>query len=457
MRNFTLLAFSFLTFGTFSQTDIIIGTTTVQVETVITGLDIPWEIIYGPDDHLWTTERKGIVSRVNPVTGNKTVILDHESNVYQSAESGMLGMVLHPDFPTTPEVFLAYTYESSGDILEKIVKFTYDGSMLINEQILLDDIIGNTTHIGCRLFIMQDNTLIFSTGDAQNPSFSQNMSSLSGKVLRMNLDGSIPVDNPVNGSYVYSSGHRNVQGIASGPEGKIYLSEHGASSDDEFQLLEANRNYGWPNVEGFCDSPGEITFCDANNVKEPLYAWTPTIATSDMMYYENPLFPEFHQKMLMTVLKDKKLIALELDATGSNVIGQEHYLTDQFGRLRDICVGPDKEIYLATNGASWANTNPNTHSIIVLRAPNNVGLNSLKFDHLIKTYPNPMNETLTIEVPEEFIGATVLIHDLAGKVILNSTVTSLSNTLSVENCATGMYTLQLIDLAGNTINRKLIK
>lgn len=456
MKKITFLACCVFSIGAFAQTNITIGTTTVEVETVITGLDIPWEIIYGPDDHIWTTERKGIVSRINPATGTKTVILNHVSNVYQNSESGMLGMVLHPNFPTTPEVFIAYTYNSGG-IKERIVKFTYNGTSLINEQILLDNIVGNTTHIGCRMFIMPDNTLILSTGDAQDQDLPQDVNTLNGKILRMNLDGTIPSDNPIAGNYVYSYGHRNVQGIAAGPTGTIYLSEHGASSDDEFQILEENRNYGWPNVEGFCDSPGETAFCDANNVKEPLYSWTPTIATSDMIYYENPLFPEFHEKMLMTVLKDKKLIALELNAAGDAVENQVHYLTNAYGRLRDICVGPNKEIYIATNGASWSNTNPNTHSIIVLRAPNNVGLQANALDEKVKTFPNPMTEILTVSVSDELIGSDLFIYDLSGKLVISSTIDGATTNLSTSDLSAGVYTLKLTDTFGNSVNKKLVK
>jgi len=360
-----------------AQSSITIGSTTLGVQTLISNLDIPWEIIYGPDDKIWTTERKGIVSRIDPNTGAKDVILDLTSQVYQTAESGMLGMALHPDFTNTPEVFLAYTYSGFAGVSERIVKYTYDGNNLINEVVLLDGIQGNTTHIGCRLFILPDMTMLASTGDAQNPPNAQDLQSLSGKILRMNLDGSIPSDNPNPNSYVYSFGHRNAQGIAVGPLGKMYLSEHGASTDDEFQLLEINRNYGWPSVEGFCDLSGEITFCTANNVKEPLTVWTPTIAPSDIFFYDNPGFPEFHNRMLLTVLKDKKIIAIELSADGEAYIGEDHYLTNQFGRLRDICVGPNKEIYLATNGASWSNTNPNTHEIIRLDPP---GTSSAQYD-----------------------------------------------------------------------------
>ncbi len=360
-----------------AQSSITIGTTTVGVQTLVSNLDIPWEIIYGPDDKIWTTERKGIVSRIDPNTGAKDVILNITSQVYQTAESGMLGMALHPDFSNTPEVFLAYTYSGSSGVTERIVKYTYDGSGLINETVLVDGIQGNTTHIGCRLFILPDMTMLASTGDAQDPPSSQDLQSLSGKILRMNLDGSIPTDNPYPNSYVYSFGHRNVQGIAVGPQGKMYLSEHGATTDDEFQLLEENRNYGWPNVEGFCDQSGEQTFCSANNVKEPLTVWTPTVAPSDILFYDNPGFPEFHNRMLMTVLKDKKIIAMELSADGEAFVGEEHYLTNQFGRLRDICVGPNKEIYLAANGSSWSNTNPNTHDLIRLDPP---GTSSAQYD-----------------------------------------------------------------------------
>jgi glucose/arabinose dehydrogenase len=457
MKKYIFLVCSLFSFGIFAQSEITIGTTTLQVDTIISGLDIPWEIIYGPDDHIWTTERKGIVSRINPIDGSKTVILNHVSNVLQNGESGMLGMVLHPNFSAFPEVFIAYTYSSAGAIKERIVKFTYNGTALTNEQILLDEIPGNSTHSGCRLFIMDDNTLILSTGDTQFLDLPQDINSLAGKVLRMNLDGSIPADNPISGSYVYTWGHRNVQGIATGPNGLVYLSEHGASSDDEFQILEANRNYGWPNVEGFCDNAGEISFCTANNVKEPLYSWTPTVATSDMLFYENPLFPEFHQKMLMTVLKDKQIIAIELDAAGTAVVGQELYLTNVFGRLRDICVGPNKEIYLATNGASWSNTNPNTHSIVVLRAPNNVGVNDLDLLNSIKTYPNPMTETFSIVVPEELKGADMSIFDLNGKEVLKISLKSTLTVLSTEKFSKGFYTLRLIDLSGNVVSHKLIK
>jgi glucose/arabinose dehydrogenase len=433
-----------------------IGNTEVDVDTVITGLDIPWEIIYGPDDHIWTTERKGIVSRINPTTGVKNVVLNLTNSVYQQSESGLLGMALHPNFATTPEVFLAYTYGSFNTIRERFVKYTYNGSTLTNPVILIDDITGNTTHIGARFQFLPDNTILVSTGDAQNTSLPQNLNSLSGKILRMNTNGTIPSNNPDPTSYVYSYGHRNVQGMCLAPNGLIYLSEHGASSDDEFQLLEPVRNYGWPNVEGFCDLPGEQTFCAANNVKEPLTVWTPTIAPSDMIWYENSNFPELDGKMLMTVLKDKKLIALELSADGSEYLAQAHYLTNQFGRLRDICIGPDNEIYLATNGASWSNTNPNTHSIIRLKVTNTSAINDINSIKL-RVYPNPTVDLLYVQLETNQENILAEITDYSGRSIASCKLENLNTPLSVVKLAKGSYYLKLTSPEGVSVVTTFIK
>jgi len=445
-----LTFFSLLLAGNFvchGQTTMMVGNTEVDVDTVITGLDIPWEIIYGADNHIWTTERKGIISRINPETGVKSVILNLTSSVFQQSESGLLGMALHPDFPNTAEVFLAYTYGSFNTIRERFVKYTYNGSTLTNPVILIDDITGNTTHIGARFQFLPDNTILVSTGDAQNTSLPQNLNSLSGKILRMNTDGTIPSNNPDPTSYVYSYGHRNVQGMCLAPNGLIYLSEHGASSDDEFQLLEPGRNYGWPNVEGFCDLTSEQSFCNANNVKEPLTVWTPTIAPSDLLWYENPNFPELDGKMLMTVLKDKKLIALELSPDGTQYISQTHYLTNQFGRIRDICVGADKEIYLATNGNSWSNTTPNTHSIIRLKVTTSVSLNE-DIESKMKIYPNPTDDFLNVCITAHNLNSSAEVTDFSGRLIKSFKMESLNSSIDLSGLAKGSYYLKLTSEEG---------
>lgn len=438
------LAFSFSVLGVNAQSTITIGSTTLQVDTLVSGLDIPWEIIWGPDDHIWMTERRGRVSRVNPLNGNTTLILNHQSQVWQSSESGMLGMALHPDFPNTPYVYIPYTYgTSASNAKEKLVRFEYDGTNLINETTLIDNIPANSTHIGARVLFLPDGTLLMTTGDAQNQPSAQDLDALTGKVLRLNQDGSIPTDNPFGAeSYVYALGLRNTQGMFQMPNGRIFIAEHGPNTDDEFMELLAGRNYGWPNVHGFCDTPTEIQFCQDNNVVEPLLAWTPTIAPSDLIYYENPQFPEWHNKFLMTVLKDRMLIAIDMNAAMDEVLSQTEYLTNFYGRLRDICIGPNKEIYLATNGPFWSNSQPNTHTIVRLRPPfSGANLEQNDLENCF-VYPNPTQGELNVSGINMASVQQLYIRDNSGRLVKELGSQSI-NQIDISELQSGLYFVEI--------------
>ena len=360
-----------------------VGNTILSEREVIGGLDVPWEIKWGPDNYLWVTERSGIVSRVNVETGEQHIILNLAPELYDQYESGLLGMEIHPEFNNgAPYVFMAYTYYSAGGANEKIVYYEYDfdNDALINETVMVDGIDGNSTHIGCRLLAIDNTTLIVTTGDAQDWMASQNINALTGKTLRIDIDangenfGEPKADNPNPTSYVWSIGHRNAQGLALGPNNIIYSSEHGPSNDDELNILQANGNFGWPNVQGFCDNISvdysyaenltsnftEIDYCQENNIIEPLWSsGTSTIAPSDIIWYNHPSIPEFQNTLLMTVLKGKKLVRFEFNSSGEEIVNETDFFVQEWGRLRDICVSPDGKIYLATNGNSWPSQGPN--------------------------------------------------------------------------------------------------
>lgn len=400
-----------------SQAQITIGNSAVDTQTIISGIDIPWEIIWGPDDQLWMTERYGRVSRVDPATGQQSVLLTLP-DCHATGESGLLGMALYPNFADTAWVFFAYTYLQGGQIRERLVRYTYDSSAqaLVSPLTLINDIPGNSTHNGARLLFLPDNSLLMTTGDAQNQAASLNPAALTGKVLRLWADGSIPVDNPTPGSYVYTIGHRNAQGMILHPNGKVYISEHGPSSDDELNIISANRNYGWPSVNGLCDSPAEIQYCNANDVFEPLQTWTPTIAPSDMLWYTSATIPAFQNRILLTTLKNQRLYALELDAAGDNVIGETQYLNGVFGRLRDICTDPAGNIYLATNGTSWSNNQPFSHRIVKLgNAAVGTRVRDLSIIPAFRVYPNPLQANSRMVFPPQLIGQQGSIYDLQGR------------------------------------------
>jgi len=348
-----IIIFGFIT-NSYSQ--IFIGNTEIDTTSIVTNLDTPWEILWGPDDFIWLTERYGRISRLNPETGEITELITI-GDVHESGESGLLGMVLHPDFGNHPYVFVVYNYYESGDIKERLVRYTYSGGVLASPLTLLEGIDGQVNHDGSRLVIDANLKLFMTTGDAlSDATYPQSLTALNGKVLRLNLDGSVPEDNPISGSYIWTWGHRNPQGLVISPLGIMYSSEHGPSNDDELNIIEKGRNYGWPTVMGFCDEPTETQFCTDNNVMEPIAAWTPTLAVAGTDFFHQGAIPEWQNNLLVTSLKASQLTALELSPDGRSVINEETYFQDWWGRLRDICISPDGRVFLAVSNRDGRGT-----------------------------------------------------------------------------------------------------
>jgi len=321
----------------------------IQVTPLVQNLTLPWEIQWGPDNMIWMTERTGKISRVDTGTGAITPVITIAEVLHQG-EGGLLGMILHPNFGNIPQVFVAYNYNNAGTYREKIVRYNFNGTTLVSPLTILDNIAANNIHNGCRLEISKDLKLFISTGDAASPSLSQNGSSLNGKILRLNLDGTIPADNPTPGSAVWSRGHRNPQGLVFMND-VLYSSEHGPDTDDEINIIEKGRNFGWPDVNGFCEG-GETNFCTANNVKEPLKAWTPTIAVSGIDFYNHSMIPQWKNSLLVATLKNQRIYQLKLNAAGTEVIETNEFFTSDYGRLRDVCISPDGKVFICTSNGS---------------------------------------------------------------------------------------------------------
>ncbi|TFF37894.1 PQQ-dependent sugar dehydrogenase [Mucilaginibacter psychrotolerans] len=329
-----------------------LGDATLTDVVITQNLSFPWEILWGPDDKLWITERGGRISRINPTDGVIIPLLSI-SDVVSRGEGGLLGMVLHPDFATTPEVFVAYNYDKAGVYTKKIVKYTYNGTTLINPIVLMDNIPASNIHNGTRLAISPDKKLFITSGDASVSSRAQDMTSLAGKIQRINLDGSIPADNPTAGSALWTFGHRNPQGLVFVGD-RLYSSEHGQNTDDEINIIQKGRNFGWPNVEGFCDTGSEPSFCTINNVAEPIKAWSPTIAPSGIDYYKNDAIPQWKNSLLLAVLKDSELLQIKLNAAGDKVEAVNTFYKGTYGRLRDVAVSPQGDVYMITSNGGNA-------------------------------------------------------------------------------------------------------
>lgn len=422
------------------------GSTYAQMtaRVVADNLFIPWEMVYAPDNHIWFTQKNGYICRVNP----KSSVVDtlyHESNVSIISEGGMLGMVLHPDFPKEPYVYVAYNYDNSGNYQERIVRYTYTGSALSNPQILLDNIQGAQYHNGCRLAIANGH-LFITTGDATTQSIAQDVTKINGKILRINLNGTIPSDNPISGSPIWSWGHRNAQGLVYA-KGRLYSSEHGPKNDDELNIIQKGRNYGWPNVQGYCNTTSEMTFCNDSNVVEPLHAWTPTLAVSGLTYYDHPMFPELKGSLLMNTLKDTTLYQLQLNSTGDKIANIQKINAISGYRLRAICIDPDGRIYVSTSNSKATGLVDRIDKIIELYDPNYSAIsNKLQDRHqLIAIHPNPTHDVMHVfaNIPTGQTAYQYTIINAAGQLAGSGELIKGYNTLSTSAIPAGVYWLNI--------------
>jgi glucose/arabinose dehydrogenase len=285
-----------------------------------------------------------------------------------------------------------------------------------------------------------------STGECYQANLAQDENSLNGKYLRINMDGSIPADNPTPGSYVYSMGHRNSQGICELPDGTIIASEHGPTTDDELQVLQPGLNYGWPLIHGFCDESFEDAPCSTGNYTEPIHAWTPTIATSDLVYYQNAAFPEWNNRLLMTTLNGQRLVAMQLDANATDVVDEDQYFLNQFGRLRDIAIGPDKEIYIATNTGD--------HSIIRITPPTDLGIDEMNGNAFV-VVPNPADNLIRLEMKTS--AEDVVLKDVNGSVVLQFKQFETGQDIDVSRLSAGTYSVEILTTGNEIVRQRFVK
>ncbi|WP_020615164.1 PQQ-dependent sugar dehydrogenase [Paenibacillus daejeonensis] len=295
-------------------------------ETVAEELQAPWSIAVG-EEAIYVSEREGAIVRIaDGALDRQTVEL--QKPVHAAGEGGMLGILLSPGFEETGRLYVYHTYQESGSTLNRVVvvERTEDGGWQETEQ-LLEDIPGGNTHNGGRLAWGPDGMLYVSTGDAGERPLSQQEDSLAGKILRMTPEGEVPEDNPDPASYVYSSGHRNPQGLGWNADMQMYSAEHGPNAHDELNAIEAGSNYGWPDVMGDEEAAGMVP---------PLYhTGEETLAPSGLAVLPNG-------DIVVAGLRGERLARFDAEGTPlDDVLSGE-------GRLRDVIVS-DQGLYVITN------------------------------------------------------------------------------------------------------------
>lgn len=426
-----------------------LGTTTVTATSIYTSPQIPWELKYGPNDSLWMTTRPGQIWRISAVNGGATLLLDHTAIVEDPSEAGMLGFAFDPEFASNRYIYVVYNFYNGGtNLRERLSRFTYSGDALGNELVEIggNSIAAFSIHNGSRLAFLPDNTLLMTTGDASNTSLAQNTTSLNGKVLRINRDGSIPANNPDPASYVYSRGHRNPQGLLVHPNGLIYSAEHGQDDNDELNIVEANRNYGWPNVRGYCDNDiggtTEAAYCAANNIREPIASWNVvpggTWAPADIYHYTSPVIPEFQNTILVSFLKTGKIRRVTLNAAGTAVTAQQDFFTGAWGRLRDVTGGTNGDLYILTNTAPFRIIRVRNESVVSI--PSISPFSPAASANLPAVYisPNPAADYFQINQSGP-VPARIRIFDDKGVLVREIRPTQNVTTVNISQWPAGLY------------------
>ncbi|MCT2588037.1 PQQ-dependent sugar dehydrogenase [Actinophytocola gossypii] len=320
-----------------------------EVTELVTGLDMPWGLAFLPDGSALVTSRtSGEINRV-PAAGGEPTPVGVVPDVLGSAEGGLLGLATSPAFETDRTV---YAYVSSSPTNRVVaLRIAEDFRSLRQERVVLEGIETADRHHGGRLRFGPDGNLWIGTGDAFLPENAADDTSLNGKVLRVRPDGSIPEDNP-SGTAVYSTGHRNVQGIAFGPDGTAYASELGHRTWDEVNVLRAGVDYGWPETEGTDGDTGE----------PPIFTLHPDEASPSGIAYAGG-------SLWMGALGGQRLWQLPVDGTEATGDPIAHYAGD-YGRIRTVEVAPDGALWITTSntdGATWGGADPRPGDDRILR------------------------------------------------------------------------------------------
>lgn len=310
-------------------------------------IDTPWEMTFAPDGSMFVTQRPGFIAIID--NGNLKVWLKLDSVVVEAGESGLFGIAVDPSYEQNGYVYFGYTYaeqKSPLKLVNKIVRYRNDSGSPVFDKVLLDGIPGNHLHnIGAFEF-GPDGMLYVTSGEIFQPQLAQDPASLNGKILRMTRDGGVPADNPFPGSYVYSLGHRNPQGIAFHPEtNALWSTEHGPSEEqgccmDEVNRIEAGGNYGWPIIRGSEEQDGLIPPATYSG---DTITWAPT---GGFFVTQG----EWAGSMLFTGLRGQALYRVVFNSADPNKIDAvERYLYRTLGRLRNVVEGPDGRIYIAVS------------------------------------------------------------------------------------------------------------
>jgi len=303
-----------------------------SVSILATNLEKPRAIAIS-EDRIFVTEKDGLVRVIQD-----NILLESPLAIFRPAnvfDGGLLGIALHPDFSKNHYIYVFLTYDEDGNLWNKIIQITESENKLKDAKTIFDKIPGSVFTNGGFIKFGPDGKLYVGTGTVYDSShLPQDLDSLSGKILRLNDDGTIPDDNPFSDSPVYSLGHRNPQGMTWDDDGNMFVAEIGPEKNDEINLILPGKNYGWPETQ-----------CSGNdNFESPILCYDPSIEPGGILFYSGDKL-DLESPFVMASMRASNLYQVDFE---EGLASQKSILSG-IGRVRDVAQGPDGSLYVITS------------------------------------------------------------------------------------------------------------
>ncbi|MFT4178032.1 MAG: PQQ-dependent sugar dehydrogenase [Thermomonas sp.] len=333
----------------------------MQVQAIASGLEHPWAVALLPEGGFLVTERPGRLRRI-AADGTVSAPIAGVPAVFAEGQGGLLDVVLDPDYAANKRIWLSFAEPGEGNTAgTAVATATLGDAALLDVRVIYRQApkLEGGNHFGSRIAFDGKGHVFISQGERNQRAMAQDLSVLQGKLVRLNMDGSIPTDNPFYArssarNEIFSYGHRNMQGMAVDPRtGKLWQSEHGPRGGDEINLPQAGRNYGWPIItHGINYSGLKIPEAEGEakaGMEPPYHVWEKSPALSGMAFYTGHPASAWNESLLLGALAGRSLIRLTLDR--EKIKAEERLLTDLDKRIRDVRVGADGAVYVLTDEA----------------------------------------------------------------------------------------------------------
>lgn len=346
------------------------GVKTEQIETLATGLEIPWGMTLLPDNSLLITQREGKLTLVNLQNGALTNISGLPTDIKVAGQGGLFDVALSPDYVTKQWIYFSYNKDIEAQGATTLARAQLNGHRLEQWQDLLvtHSATSNTVHYGGRITFDTDGHVFMSIGDRGIRPNAQDVTTHAGSIIRLNLDGSVPADNPFAAQdnalpELWTIGHRNPQGLFfNARTQQLWAVEHGPRGGDEINLIQAGKNYGWPVISYGMEYWGPVAVgegTERNGLEQPVKKYVPSIAPSSLIQYMGSAFPQWQNNLLIGALKSQHLNRIELNQ--NNEATAEHRLLRSInGRIRNVIESPEGWLYLSTDDGRLLRVTPNS-------------------------------------------------------------------------------------------------